>query len=79
MVNSKLLKSQTEIISCCCIRKGITTTLVHFEIDDYAPGKLVQMIMKIDNSNCKIDISTINISIYNTVSMESNQAQTMVL
>lgn len=49
---------------------------MHFEKDGYAPGELVQMIMEIDNSNCKADIPTINIGIYNTVSMRSNQAQT---
>lgn len=76
MVSSQLMKSQAEITSCCCISKGITATSVHFEKDGYAPGELVQMIMEIDNSNCKADIPTINVGIYNTVSMRSNQSQT---
>jgi len=76
VVTSQFKKSQAEITSCCCINKGITATSVHFEKDGYAPGELVQMIMEIDNSNCKADIPTINIGIYNTVTMKSNQSST---
>lgn len=32
--------------------------------------------MEIDNSNCKADIPTINVGIYNTVSMRSNASST---
>lgn len=49
---------------------------VHFEKDGYVPGELVQMIMEIDNSNCKANIPTITVGIYNSVVMRSNGAQT---
>lgn len=40
------------------------------------PGDLVQMVLEVDNSQCTADIPTINIGIYNTVTMTSNGAST---
>lgn len=40
------------------------------------PGELVQMIVEVDNSQCQAPITSINISISNTVTMRSNGAST---
>lgn len=67
------VKFQTRVTCCCCVSIGITVCSVHFEKDGYTPGELVEMVMEIDNSNCKADIPTIKIGINSTISMRIKQ------
>lgn len=75
-LESKSIKRQCEITSCCCFSKGNCIAEVHFEKDGYMPGELVQMIMEIDNTLCSADISSIWVSIDYTVTMKSQGSST---
>jgi hypothetical protein len=45
LVTSQTKQSNGTITSCCCIKKGITTSAMHFAKDGFTPGELVQMII----------------------------------
>jgi hypothetical protein len=69
-------QSTTKITSCCCIGKGTSAINVHFEKDGYMQNEDVRMIIEVDNSQCTVDITAINISVTNTVGLRSNQSST---
>jgi dihydroorotate dehydrogenase len=69
-------KSVAEITSCCCLNKGTSSINVHFEKDGYTPGEQVRMIIEIDNTNCEVDVTSLNISVTNTVGLRSSQGST---
>jgi len=47
-----------------------------FEKDGYSPGELVQMIIELDNTQCKADISSISIRVSNSVTLRSQGRST---
>jgi len=47
-----------------------------FEKDGYTPGEVVNMIIEVDNSQCKANISNINITVNRTVNLRSQGAGT---
>lgn len=42
-----------------------------FAKDGYTPGEAVQMLIELDNTNCKANVSTISITVTNHVSLRS--------
>ena len=47
-----------------------------FEKDGYSPGDFVQMIIELDNTQCKANINTISISVTNNVTLRSQGRST---
>jgi hypothetical protein len=49
---------------------------MYFAKDGYQPGELVQIVIEVDNSQCKANVKTLTISVNNTVSMRSQGSGT---
>lgn len=49
---------------------------MHFEKDGYTPGEQVRMIIEIDNTNCQVAVTSINIGVTNIVGLRSSQGST---
>jgi stress response protein SCP2 len=47
-----------------------------FGKDGYSPGEAVQMIIDVDNTNCKANINSISISVTNYVTLRSQGRST---
>ena len=71
-VHQQVMESNGIITSCCIINKGIATSKMSFAKDGFAPGELVQMIIEVDNSQCKVDVTTLSIKVTNQVTLRSN-------
>ena len=75
-IDTQRREQNKDIQYCCCCNNGPCALNFHLEKDGYMPNEQVNVILEIDNSQCTSDITSVSISVDNTVTMRSQGAST---
>ena len=71
MITSKNKEINSSVSTWCCIEKGNVFLRVYFEKDAYVPGEIANVMVEIDNSNCKLNIEKVNFCLRRNISLRS--------
>jgi len=69
LVHGATSEITTQVTSCCCQAKGSNVLKVQFEKNYYTPGEIAQVIMQLDNTNCKINNTALSFALKQNLSI----------
>ena len=56
---------EAHVTSCCCIDQGTTRIQCYFEKNGYAPGEDARIYCKLDNTEGKSEVESVDVSLLN--------------
>eukprot|EP01016_Furgasonia_blochmanni_P040905 TRINITY_DN5257_c0_g1_i6.p1 TRINITY_DN5257_c0_g1~~TRINITY_DN5257_c0_g1_i6.p1 ORF type:complete len:585 (-),score=140.39 TRINITY_DN5257_c0_g1_i6:207-1961(-) len=64
-----------EVSTWCCIDQGKSWIKVYFEKDTYCPGEKARIIAELDNTNCKLNVSSLRVALMNKMAMKASDGK----
>jgi hypothetical protein len=64
---------EAHVTSCCCIDQGTTRIECYFEKNAYTPGEEARMYCKVDNTEGKSEVVSVDVSLINEISYTSSE------
>ncbi|KAM3140257.1 hypothetical protein pb186bvf_007613 [Paramecium bursaria] len=79
--NIEALRGQMEVKAkvCCCVDKGTSHIVAVFDKNNYLPGDPAYLWIDIDNSNCQLNITRVEATLQNYLTLRSNNNREKVI
>lgn len=69
---------EAHVTSCCCIDQGTTCIECFFERNAYTPGEDANMYCKVDNTQGKSAVQSVDVSLVNEICYTSSEGHKKV-
>ncbi|OMJ82324.1 hypothetical protein SteCoe_16983 [Stentor coeruleus] len=67
------ITKNAKLSTWCCSPKGILTMQVHWPQDTYSPSQLIECLLEIDNSQCKLPVTSVTAKLYYNLRILCNE------